>query len=153
MKIIFSLGVFTFLILGCQQSQKVITSFEECVEETGVVMESYPRQCRFGDQNFVEEITAEIPVEETLQTDTFSGTLETVNVGCFADGECFIEVDGKHITAIMGWSQETVGSIKGVEGFGDLELHIGKQVEVYARDLGTGKYTLYGDENFYIQLQ
>lgn len=87
-----------------------------------------------------------------LKADTFTGVLEEVNTGCFADAECYIVADGKHVTAIMGWSTETVGKVEGVEGFGDLENHIGKNVEVYAQDLGEGKYTLYGSEGFYIKL-
>ncbi len=88
-----------------------------------------------------------------LKADVFSGTLEAVDTGCFADGECFITVDGKHVTALMGWSRDTVGSVQGVEGFGDLEKYIGKDVEVYAQDLGEGRYTLYGSEGFYIKLK
>ena len=95
----------------------------------------------------VEEAVAPVP-----SATTFSGTLEAVNTGCFADGECFITVDGKHVTAIMGWSRDVVGSIEGVDGFGDLEAHLGKQVEVSAHDLGDGKYTLYGSQAFYIKV-
>jgi len=84
---------------------------------------------------------------------TFSGELEEVNTGCFADGECYVVVDGKHVTIIMGWSQEISGKIIGVEGFGDLESHIGREVEVYAKNQGDGTYTLYGSENFYISLE
>jgi hypothetical protein len=97
--------------------------------------------------------TGENAVEGKLKVANFSGPLEEVNTGCFADGECYVVVDGKHVTAIMGWSQETVGSVQGVEGFGDLENHIGKEVEVYAQDSGDGKYTLYGSEGFYIRLK
>lgn len=88
-----------------------------------------------------------------LKAGNFSGKLQEVNTGCFADGECYVVVDGKHITAIMGWSRDTAGSIIGVEGFGDLEGHIGKEVEVYAQDKGDGTYTLYGSEGFYIKLK
>lgn len=87
-----------------------------------------------------------------IKADMFTGTLEKVDVGCFADGECYVVVDGKHVTAIMGWSQETVGTVQGVEGFGDLESHIGEKVEVYARDNSDGTYSLYGSEGFYIKL-
>ena len=83
---------------------------------------------------------------------TFSGTLEEVNIGCFADGECYVVVDGKHVTAIMGWSMATVGTIQGVDGFGDLETHIGEEVEVYAQAMDDGTYSLYGNEEFYIKL-
>jgi len=88
-----------------------------------------------------------------LKVINFSGKLEKVDTGCFADGECFVVVDGKHITAIMGWSQAVVGTVLGVEGFGDLESHIGEQVEVYAQDRGDDTYTLYGNSGFYIKLK
>jgi hypothetical protein len=87
------------------------------------------------------------------QVANFSGTLQEVNTGCFADGECYVTVDRKHVTAIMGWSQEIGGTVQGVEGFGDLENYIGQEVEVYAADTGDGKYTLYGSEGFYIRLK
>lgn len=87
-----------------------------------------------------------------LKADTFTGTLGKVDTGCFADGECYVEVDGKHVTALMGWSQNEVGSVIGVDGFGDLEKYIGKKVEVYAQDNSDGTYTLYGSEGFYIKV-
>ena len=93
----------------------------------------------------------EHPVPVT--TDTFSGKLEKVDTGCFADGECYVVVDGKHVTAIMGWSKETVGTIQGVASFGDLADHIGEEVEVHALKKADGTYTLYGDANFYIKLK
>ncbi|MBN2306979.1 hypothetical protein JXD20_03260 [Candidatus Peregrinibacteria bacterium] len=34
-----------------------VTNFEECVAAGNPVMESYPRQCRHGDQTFTEDIT------------------------------------------------------------------------------------------------
>ncbi len=105
------------------------------------------------DDNKVVAPNDENVVEGKLKAANFEGKLEEVDVGCFADGECFVVVDGKHVTAIMGWSQETVGSVQGVEGFGDLEAHIGKDVEVYAQDKGDGTYTLYGSEGFYIKLK
>ncbi|MBP6883949.1 MAG: hypothetical protein KBC06_01815 [Candidatus Pacebacteria bacterium] len=88
-----------------------------------------------------------------IKADVFSGVLEEVNTGCFADGECYVVVGGKHVTAIMGWSQAIGGTIIGVEGFGDLESHIGEQVEVYAQVNPDGTYTLYGSEGFYIKLK
>jgi hypothetical protein len=87
-----------------------------------------------------------------LKADVFSGKLEEVNTGCFADGECYVVVDGKHVTAIMGRSQEVVGKILGLEGFGDLEKYIGKNVEVYAQVNPDNTYTLYGSEGFYVKL-
>jgi hypothetical protein len=52
----------------------------------------------------------------------------------------------------MGWSQETVGQVLGVPSFGDLEKHIGENVEVYAKDNADGTYSLYGSEGFYIKV-
>lgn len=87
-----------------------------------------------------------------LISTTFRGRLETVDTGCFADGECFVVVDGKHVTTLRGWTEDVVGTIEGVEGFGDLESHIGKQVEVRAAVLLDGTYTLYGDSLYYVKL-
>lgn len=95
--------------------------------------------------------------EPATQTDgkaeTFSGKLEQVNTGCFADGECYVVVGGKHVTVLMGWSRTTVGSTLGVESFGDLESHIGENVEVYAQMKDDGTYTLYGNESYYVKLK
>lgn len=96
--------------------------------------------------------TTEAEATGKLKADLFKGKLESVNTGCFADGECFVEVDGKHITTLRGWSQDTVGTVQGVAGFGDLETHIGEQVEVYAHVLADGTYTLYGSQGFYVKL-
>lgn len=87
-----------------------------------------------------------------LKADMFSGKLEEVNTGCFSDGECYVVVDGKHITVLMGWSQATVGSIIGAPSIGDLESMIGKTVEVYAQENIDKTYTLYGSEGFYIKV-
>lgn len=86
-------------------------------------------------------------------TEKFSGVLEEVNTGCFADGECYVVVDQRHITLLIGWSQDTVGSIIGAPSIGDLENYIGKEVEVYAQTKDDGTYTLYGNENFYVKVK
>lgn len=104
-----------------------------------------------------EEVEGEITKTPPLTTgklkaDTFKGKLEEVNTGCFADGECFVAVNGKHITTLLGRKSGEVGSVVGVEGFGDLENFIGEEVEVYAQDLSDGTFTLYGSEGFYIKL-
>lgn len=91
--------------------------------------------------------------EGKLKVGNFTGKLEQVNTGCFADGECYVVVDKKHVTVLMGWSRDTVGSIQGAESIGDLEKFIGKDVEVYAKDKGDGTYTLYGSEGFYVKVK
>lgn len=87
-----------------------------------------------------------------IKADTFTGILQAVNTGCFSDGECSVTVDGKHVTVLMGWSQDTVGTIIGAPSIGDLEAFIGKPVEIYARDNADGTYSLYGSEGFYIKV-
>jgi hypothetical protein len=81
----------------------------------------------------------------------FVAVLEKVDTGCFADGECFVVAGGNHVTALLGWTNETVGKVLGVPSFGDLEKHVGRKVEVYAKKVSDGKYTLYGEEDYYIK--
>jgi len=57
--IILTLILVSFIIAGCAVQEPVITNFEECVAAGNPVMESYPRQCRAGDQTFVEELAKE----------------------------------------------------------------------------------------------
>ncbi len=95
--------------------------------------------------------TAAPATDGKLKAANFSGRLEKTDESCFADGECYVIIDGKHITTTIGWSRDTVGSILGVESFGDMKDHIGEEFEVYAQDKGDGTYTLYGSEGFYIK--
>lgn len=110
-----------------------------------------------GVVNDSNRVVSETPNTETppskIKADVFTGKLEEVHPGCFVDGECYVVVNGKHVTTTMGWSQETVGQVLGVESFGDLEKHIGEEVEVYAQDKSDGTYTLYGSEGFYVKLK
>ncbi len=85
-----------------------------------------------------------------IPKDTFSGKLTEVNTGCFADGECYAVVGGKHVTLTIGWSQETVGSVVGAPSIGDLESYIGETATVYAKALPDGTYTLYGNASYYL---
>jgi hypothetical protein len=129
------------------QEQGETTLDEKVGENSEEITPTAPENDRIANPN----AQPDVPVGK-LKVANFTGKLEKVDTGCFADGECYVEVDGKHITAIMGWSQKTVGSVQGVDGFGDLESHIGAQVEVYAQDNSDGTYTLYGSEGFYIKL-
>lgn len=105
------------------------------------------------DQRLDQRIAPQPKQSAPQAPERFSGKLQEVNTGCFADGECFVTIDGKHVTTTWGWTQEVVGSVKGVEGFGDLEQHIGKNIEVYANKLENGDFTLYGDAAYYIELK
>jgi hypothetical protein len=95
----------------------------------------------------------ETEVETLVGEEKFVGKLEEVNVGCFADGECYVVVDGKHVTVMMGWTNATVGSVLGVEGFGDLEYFIGEEVSVYAGKKSDGTYTLYQKAGYFVKLE
>lgn len=98
-----------------------------------------------------EVVTPKPPVSTTPKPQgTFSGKLTEVNTGCFADGECFAVVGGKHVTLTIGWSQETVGSVVGAPSIGDLESYIGETATVYAKPLPDGTYTLYGNASYYL---
>ena len=57
------------------------TNFEECVAAGNPVMESYPRQCRDGDRNFIEEIEP-IPSDEKPCTREYRPVCGEVQVQC-----------------------------------------------------------------------
>ncbi len=52
-------GVFYFATSGKKKSE-IITNFKECSDAGNPVAESYPRQCRVGDQMYVENIGNEL---------------------------------------------------------------------------------------------
>lgn len=79
-----------------------------------------------------------------------SGTVEEVNTGCFADGECYVVVDGMHITTLIGWSRDVVGGVYGVDGVGDIP--VGAKIEGVVYQYPDGKYTLYGNQDFYLRI-
>ena len=144
--IIIVLGLILVLVKPKEMSAPTTAENEEPAaeqvtpEDDGMTVTSYS----------TTTVTTETPGK--LKADTFTGTLTKVDTGCFADGECYVEVDGKKVTALVGFSQAIVGSVMGVEGFGDLESYIGKKVEVYAQDNSDGTYTLYGSAGFYIKV-
>ncbi len=134
-------GVLVFVLT---RNQAVVTNDEiNTVDNSNTIDE--------GRRVMPPTTTEEQPIEK-LKVANFTAKLEEVNTGCFADGECYVVVGGKHITTLMGWSRETVGSLQGVDSIGDLESQIGKQIEVYAQDKGDGTYTLYGNSGFYVKL-
>jgi hypothetical protein len=151
------LVILTGMIMATFAAYYLLNEFVYPHRQANTILE-VPVEQREDVQVDVEQPSEEriAPTEETTApittATTFTGTLEAVNTGCFADGECSVSVDGKHVTVLIGWSQDTVGSVIGVEGFGDLEAYLGKLVEVSAQDLGDNQYTLYGSEAFYIKV-
>ena len=47
-----------------------VTTFEECVAAGNPVMESYPRQCRAGEETFIESIGNELEKTDLIRIDT-----------------------------------------------------------------------------------
>mgnify|MGYP006879615911 CR=1 FL=1 len=92
--------------------------------------------------------------DSTVVDRRFTGVLSEFNSGCYADAECHAVVDEKHVTVVIGWSQEVAGSVIGTEnGMGELYDRIGEKVDVYAQYLGGDKYSLYGSEEYYIKVK
>ncbi len=82
----------------------------------------------------------------------FSGSITAVSTSCFADGICSVTVDGKVVVTTIGWTQGPLGSIKGTStDIGSLESRIGAKVNVYAKKTADG-YTLYGKNDYYIEV-
>ena len=84
-------------------------------------------------------------------TEKFEGKVTAFSTACFADGECSITVDGKKVVTTIGWSQQTVGEVKGIPDFGSIEKNIDAQAKVYARKTADG-YTLYGNPDYFIEI-
>jgi hypothetical protein len=144
--IIVVLGILYFFMGNEQKEESTNTTGDEVTQDTN------------GDRvmNPQDEIEHGTPAPSgKLKADTFTGTLEEVNTGCFVDGECYVVVDGKHVTVLTGerlGGPREVGSVQGVaDGIGGLEAMIGEEVEVYAQDNSDGTYTLYGSEGFYVK--
>ena len=161
---IYTIGVLVLVLIvigvGMAKTQVSAPSNVETGQENMLIDDGTPLEN--PDADMIDTIdngdpqasTQPRPTGGKLKADVFTGKLEEVNTGCFADGECYVVVDGVHVRTLMGWNQNVVGSVQGVEGFGDLEAHIGEYVEVYAQDLMASEnmFTLYGSEGFYVKL-
>jgi hypothetical protein len=152
MKNTYSIGFFSLVVALCAAGYYFYPLVGSAPEQASIPDTATP--------NEYEDVERRQFVPTEAKTDTvnaagerFMGKLEKVDTGCFADGECFVVVGGKHVTTTIGWSQNVVGSIKGAESIGDLENMIGRTVEVYASKSPEGTYTLYGNANFYIHVK
>ncbi|MCK5466501.1 hypothetical protein KAI56_03335, partial [Candidatus Parcubacteria bacterium] len=70
--IILSLGVWLISNDKKDEDEKVvkINNFQECIEAGNPAMESYPRQCRAGDQTFTEYIGNELEKTDLIFLDS-----------------------------------------------------------------------------------
>lgn len=91
-------------------------------------------------------------IAKQVSGERFSGTISAYSTACFADGECSITIDGKKVVTTRGWSQEVVGSLKGVASIGDIETKLGAHATVYAQKTEDG-YTLYGNKDFFVDVK
>ena len=73
----------------------------------------------------------------------FSGTVQGIDNGCFADGVCSVEVDGRTVVTLRGWSRSTWGHR-------DPGIEVGDAVDVRCLVEGTG-CTLEGDAGYYLR--
>ena len=73
----------------------------------------------------------------------FSGKVEAIDNGCFADGVCSVIVAGTRIVTMVGWSRDTWGSRPP-------ELQAGDRVDVFCRRTDDG-CTLNGSADYYIR--
>ncbi|HYE23467.1 MAG TPA: peptidoglycan-binding domain-containing protein [Candidatus Paceibacterota bacterium] len=93
----------------------------------------------------------------SIHAPIFSGEIEAVDTGCFADGICSVTVDGKEVILLAGLRIDPppVGSLKGVESIGDLESMIGATAHVYATTTteSDADYTLYGSTDYYVEVE
>jgi hypothetical protein len=75
---------------------KQINNFEECVEAEGILMESYPMQCRVNDKTFIENIGNELEKIDLIQIDfprPNSEISSPLEIGGQARGTWFFEGD------------------------------------------------------------
>lgn len=92
----------------------------------------------------------DVALPVTLE-EKFEGTVTAFSTGCFADGECSITVDGKKVATTIGWSQNIVGKVLGIPDFGSIENNVGAHAKVYAKKT-EGGYTLYGNDQYYVEI-
>lgn len=88
--------------------------------------------------------------------ETFSGVITAVDTGCFSDAVCSVTIDSKKIILVKGGRGQSlsvqVGKLIGVDSIGDLEKMIGQHANVYATTTPEGDYSLYGNNNYYVEV-
>ncbi len=75
------ISLVSLLGAGCVKEEKTITSFAECAAAGNPIMESYPRQCRFDDNTFIEDVSR--PVGQGAVLNVQLGESFTLTVGKF----------------------------------------------------------------------
>lgn len=87
----------------------------------------------------------------------WTGKINAVKTDCLFDGICSVTVSGVEVVVIQGMvalnEGEEVGTLRGVESIGDMQKYIGKEANVFARRINNQLFTLYGNNDFYIELK
>ena len=115
MRMIFiGLILLTIFLTACTQVQ--ITNFEECIAAGNPAMESYPRQCKAGDETFTEVIEEEVIPEEPEVVEEESGVTETELSMHDSESDCWIGYEGK-VYDITDWLPKHPGSALVIEPY------------------------------------
>ena len=96
--LVFLAIVFVIVVGAYLLSVDDVGDFESCVEKTGIVMESYPRQCIYEGRTYIEEIT--------FRSDGISlaRVLESGDYACFG---CNNVLCKDPVVEAIEWVQET----------------------------------------------
>jgi hypothetical protein len=124
-------------------------------------VKKFQKENSLPETGFVGQLTRALLSKDTIVTnnsnnqsdvtEAFEGLVTSFSTGCYADGECSVSVDGKKVITTIGWSQETVGTLRGVPDLGEVEKHIGGRAKVYAKKV-EGGYSLYGSKDYYVEI-
>lgn len=86
----------------------------------------------------------------------WTGPISAVNTNCLFDGICSITVSDVEVIVVGGIAvvnnNEKVGKLIGVESVSDVKNYIGKNANVYAIKITNNLYTLYGNDDFYLEV-
>lgn len=77
----------------------------------------------------------------------FTGTVESIDTGCYADGVCSMRIDGRQVVWLRGWSRATWGQVQQPPDVGE---YVGKRVEVWCR-VEEDHCTLEGNAGYFIR--
>jgi|GEM_PF-1950423 len=87
--------------------EPVVTDFFSCIDVTGTILESYPRQCVFGGKTFVEKIKEAVTLPGDTITLSVSVGPERVSCTGLVEQKCLV-VDGEYFyDPIKGFDNES----------------------------------------------
>ncbi len=111
---------------------------------------------------WVPKLTNYILKDELLANNTktgsrWTGKIDSVKTDCIFDGICSVTVSGVEVVVVQGMvalqEGEEVGQLRDVESVSDMQKYIGKEANVFARKISSNLFTLYGNQEFFIELK